>query len=155
MAIVLSGHGLACGEHSPPFALPRGFILYFWTADGIPIRDNVAGQIEANPDAVNRLTAPLVISRGGLVNDYWLMDSTNPPLNIRTPPAPHAQLIAGPGQVFKLSDIMSMYATANWGNLTNPTPVHWCACRSNLPAPRSWAQSLRPFTPNPNKPAWR
>ncbi|KGE69184.1 MULTISPECIES: putative adhesin [Pseudomonas] len=154
MAIVLSGHGLACGDGFPPFALPKGFTLYFWTADGIPIRDNVAGRIESNPNSMNPLHAPNVVSRGGLVKDYWLLDSTNPPLTINPTPAPHTQLIAGAGDAWRLSEIMASYEAKGWGDINNPTPVHWCACRSNLPAP-AWQQSLRPFNPDPKKPAWR
>ncbi|SDR33962.1 hypothetical protein SAMN04490186_5323 [Pseudomonas grimontii] len=155
MAIVLSGHGLACGEHSPPFALPKGFILYFWTADGIPIRDEVAARIEADPDAMNLFQATAVISRGGLVKNYWLMDSTNPPLMIQTPPFPHHQTVPGAGDAWLLSEIMASYDASGWGDLVHPTPVHWCACRSNLPSPPIWQQSLRPQLPAPNKPAWK
>lgn len=95
MAIVLSGHGLACGDGFPPFALPRGFTLYFRTADGIPIRDNVAGRIEADP-----------------------------PLTINPTPSPHTPLIAGAGDVWRLSEIMASYEAKGWGDINNPTPVH-------------------------------
>lgn len=153
MAIVLSGHGLKCPT-SKPFRLPRGFILYFWTREGIPVQDDVAGRIEASPNSVDVRLASQTVSRGGLVCDYWLMDPTNPPLKIFQPPPPHHQTVPGKGQNWKLSDIMAGYALAGWGNLVDPTPVHWCACRSNLPEP-SWIQTLRPFSANPDRPAWR
>lgn len=132
----------------PAFCTTEGFTLYFWTADGIPIRDNVAGRIEADPASMNPRLAPNVVSRGGLVKDYWLLDSTNPPLTINPTPPPHTQLIAGAGDVWRLSEIMASYEAKGWGDINNPTPVHWCACRSNLPAP-AWQQSLRPFNPDP------
>jgi len=141
MAIVLSGHGFKCDQPSS-FVLPRGFILYFWTREGVEIRDAVAGRVEMNPAAANLRLATKTVSRGSLCPNYWLSDPTSPPLVINPVPIGHTQYAPGPGEHWRLSDIMTHAAAQGYGDVNNPVAVHWCACRSEEKQ-LSWQQSLR------------
>nr|WP_314262911.1 hypothetical protein [uncultured Moellerella sp.] len=132
MAIILSGHGFKY-EDEPYFRLPKGFKIAFWTRDGLVIRDRVAGLVEHHPDGADLSLASDIFEAGSLCPNYILVDpNMNPmkPLDVRSSPKKHIQLVPKSKEYIPLSQILKFYEHKRMGNAQNPVLVHWCASRS-------------------------